>query len=87
MHAFIVHTESANCTLDTYNDSGIEMAELSFEGLDGAPCNLSVTTTESVAQCLEDIDKGKLTALHMQWLEFVTAMIYALNRLLPQSKQ
>ena len=40
------------------NDSGIEMAELSFEGLDGASCNLTVTTTgpEYIEQCLEDIE-------------------------------
>ena len=61
MHIFIIDTESANCTLDNYNytyqnDSGIEMAELSFEGLNGSSCNLSVTTTESIDQCLEDIE-------------------------------
>ena len=73
MHVFIINTEGANCTLDSYNnmsqnDSGIEMAELSFQGLDGALCNLSVTATESVAQCLEDIELfniSKPTNLHM----------------------
>ena len=38
------------------NDSGIEIAELSFEGLDGASCNLSMTTTSDIDQCLEDIE-------------------------------
>ena len=32
------------------------MAEFSFESLDGTSCNLSVSTTESIDQCLEDIE-------------------------------
>ena len=59
MHVLIIGTESANCALHNYNyqnSSGIEMAELSFEGLNGSSCNLSVTTTESIDQCLEDIE-------------------------------
>ena len=38
------------------NESGIEMAELSFKGLDGGACNLSVTTTSYIEECLEDIE-------------------------------
>ena len=67
MHAYIIiyqYIEGTNCTLDTYNSSGIETAELSFQGVDGASCNLSITTSESVAQCLEDVDKSKLTRLY-----------------------
>ena len=59
MHVFTINTESTNCTLDNYNyqnDSGIEMAELSFQGLNGSSCNLSITATESVDQCLVDIE-------------------------------
>ena len=59
MHVFIIDKESANCTLDNYyyqNDSGIETAEFSFQGLDGASYNLSITVTESIDQCLEDIE-------------------------------
>ena len=73
MHIFIIDTESANCTLHNYNyqnSSGIEMAELSFEGLDGSSCNLSVTTTESIDQCLEDIEiinnSGKQCIIYRQ---------------------
>ena len=56
-----IATESANRILHNYNytnDSDMEMAELSFEGLDGASCNLTVTTTgpEYIEQCLEDIE-------------------------------
>ena len=65
----VLDTESANCTLDYYyNDTGIEMAKLSFEGLDGVSCNLSVSTTETVAQCLENIkivNKSKPIKLHV----------------------
>ena len=32
------------------------MAELSFKGLDGGACNLSVTTTSYIEECLEDIE-------------------------------
>ena len=67
MHVF--DTESANCMLDYYhNHTGIEMAELSFEDLDGVSCNLSVSTTETVAQYLENIklvNKGKPIKLHV----------------------
>ena len=38
--------------------SGIETTELSFPGLDGLLCNLSVPTT---AQCLMDIKMGNIS--------------------------
>ena len=38
--------------------SGIETTELSFPGLDGVLCNLSVTTT---TQCLMDIEMGNIS--------------------------
>ena len=59
MHVFIIDTESANCTLNNYNyqnDGDIEMAEISIQGLDGSSCNLSINATESIAQCLQDIE-------------------------------
>ena len=64
-----IATESANCTLHDYNytnDSGIETAELSFEGLDGASCNLTVTTTGYIEQCLEDIEDIEITDMSRQ---------------------
>ena len=61
-----IDAESTNCILNYQNmdDNSTEMAELSFEGLDGASCNLSVTTNGSVNQCLEAIEivnNGKQT--------------------------
>lgn len=52
-----IHAESANCTLLNYNDkdSGIVMADLSYEGHNGTSCTLSVTATQSIDQCFEDI--------------------------------
>lgn len=62
MFVFIA-TESANCTLRKYNysDSCIEMAELSFKGLDGGACNLSVTTTSYIEECLVNIEDIEIT--------------------------
>ena len=37
-------------------DNGIVMADLSYEGLNGTSCNLSVAATTSVDQCFEDIE-------------------------------
>ena len=48
------------------NDSGIETTELSFEGLDGGACNLSVTTTSCIEQCLEDIEDIEITNMSKQ---------------------
>ena len=68
MHDIVFDTESANCTFDYYdyqNNSGIEMAEISYQGLNGTYCNLSVTAIESIDQCLEDIqivNNSKLTS-------------------------
>ena len=67
-----IATESANCTLYKYNytrytnDSGIEISELSFKGLDGGACNLSVTTTSDIEQCLDDIEDIEITNMSKQ---------------------